>query len=154
MAHKLTPDERLTRLWARIDRTSPDGCWIWTGAVAGAPPHKQGVMLWGGRQEYVSRILYEMEHGAIPYGRYVTHTCGNSLCVNPAHLALDLRRNLNPLDRYANEDNGRHKLTDAQIAQLRDRYAAGGVTQQALADEYGIHYSAVSYIVRGKRRPT
>ena len=153
MAHKLTPDERLTRLWARIDRTSPDGCWIWTGGTVGGHG-KYGVVMWDGKQQPASRILFTLERGIIPKGRYITHTCSNTLCVNPAHLALKLRRDIAPFTRCANEANGRHKLTDQQVAAIRKRYAAGDVTQQALADEYGIHYSAVSYIVRGLRRPT
>lgn len=39
------------------------------------------------------------------------------------------------------------KMCDDIIAKSRD-----GLTQQAIADEYGIHYSTVSLIVRGKRR--
>jgi hypothetical protein len=45
--------------------------------------------------------------------------------------------------------NGRAKLTDDQVALIRNRYAAGGVSQQALADEYGVHQTAIGFVVRG-----
>ncbi len=153
MAHKLTHDERLTRLWARIDRTSPDGCWIWTGGATGSRK-KYGVVRWDGESQLVSRIVYALEYGAIQVGCVVVHTCKNPLCVNPVHLSTALSTEIARALPHRNEQNGRHKLTDAQIAEIRRRYDAGNVTQRALADEYSLHYSQVSLIVRGKRRPT
>jgi DNA-binding transcriptional regulator YiaG len=40
------------------------------------------------------------------------------------------------------------KLTPAQIRSVRKKYTAGGVTQQALATEYGVSQRAISLIVR------
>jgi hypothetical protein len=42
------------------------------------------------------------------------------------------------------------KLTGDQAAAIRRRYAAGGVTQYALAQEFGVDQSVVSDIVRGR----
>ena len=44
------------------------------------------------------------------------------------------------------------KLTDDAVRALRARYAAGGVTQQALADEYGVTQGVVSNIVNRRAR--
>jgi DNA-binding MarR family transcriptional regulator len=44
------------------------------------------------------------------------------------------------------------KLTNEQVTDIRQRYAAGGVTQYALAAEYGIDQGHVSAIVNGKKR--
>lgn len=44
------------------------------------------------------------------------------------------------------------KLSSAQVAEIRSRYAIGGVSQQALADEFGVRQPLVSRIVAGKRR--
>jgi transcriptional regulator with XRE-family HTH domain len=41
------------------------------------------------------------------------------------------------------------RLTDEQVATIRDRYAAGGIQQAALADEYGVGIEQISHIVRG-----
>lgn len=45
--------------------------------------------------------------------------------------------------------NGRAKLTAEQVAIIRTRYAAGGVTQRELAAEFGVTRPMIGYIVRG-----
>jgi hypothetical protein len=47
----------------------------------------------------------------------------------------------------------RAKLTDAQALEIIARYGPGGIiSQQALADEYGVAQPSISLILRGKRR--
>lgn len=46
----------------------------------------------------------------------------------------------------------KQKLTDAQRAEIRERYLAGGVTQMQLAQEYSIHQTRVSDIITGRAR--
>jgi DNA invertase Pin-like site-specific DNA recombinase len=48
------------------------------------------------------------------------------------------------------ERNGGAKLTDAAAAEIRRLYWSGMVSQQALADEYGVSQKAVWRIVNGK----
>jgi transposase-like protein len=43
-------------------------------------------------------------------------------------------------------------LTDEQVVELRRRYAKGGISQRALAREYGICQPHVSHIVAGIER--
>ena len=43
------------------------------------------------------------------------------------------------------------KLTFAQVNEIQARFAAGGITQSALAREYSLSQSAISLLVRGKR---
>jgi DNA-binding XRE family transcriptional regulator len=45
----------------------------------------------------------------------------------------------------------RHKLSEADVLLIRERYAAGGVTQQALADEFGVNQTNIGFIVRNVR---
>jgi uncharacterized protein (DUF433 family) len=54
-----------------------------------------------------------------------------------------------PLKRHG-EAHHNSKLTEAIVRDIRERYAAGGVSQQALADEYGLTQVNVSTIVRQK----
>lgn len=42
------------------------------------------------------------------------------------------------------------KLSPEAADQIRTRYAAGGISQQALADEYGVSQNMVSHIVLGR----
>jgi hypothetical protein len=44
------------------------------------------------------------------------------------------------------------KLTDAQVAEIRTRYASGDVLQRELAAEYGVLQNHISRIVNMVRR--
>lgn len=43
------------------------------------------------------------------------------------------------------------KLSNAQVEDIRQLYAAGGITQAALAQRFGVTQVAVSRYVRGER---
>jgi plasmid maintenance system antidote protein VapI len=43
------------------------------------------------------------------------------------------------------------KLTDQEVAAIRDEYVRGDVSQQKLADKYKVSRSRISHIVTGKR---
>ncbi len=42
-------------------------------------------------------------------------------------------------------------LTAADVAVIRQRYAAGGIFQRELASEFGVRHGTVSKIVKGQR---
>ena len=44
--------------------------------------------------------------------------------------------------------NAKAKLTDEQVSEIRHRYSLGGVSQQKLADEFGVNQTMVGFIVR------
>ena len=46
------------------------------------------------------------------------------------------------------ERNGRAKVTAEQVREIRRRYAAGGTTHQALADEYGVTKTNIRFIIK------
>jgi len=43
--------------------------------------------------------------------------------------------------------HGKAKLTEATVAEMRERFASGSITMTALADLYGVSLSRVSRIV-------
>lgn len=43
------------------------------------------------------------------------------------------------------------KLSDDEVQEIKNRYASGGISQQALADEYNVTQSLISQVVLGKR---
>ena len=53
-----------------------------------------------------------------------------------------------PLRRVRGESHHNAKLTQAEADEIRARYRSGRVSQQAIADEYGIAQRTVSQIVR------
>ena len=67
------------RFWAKVDATSPDGCWPWTAAVS-----KNGYGNLAGLSAH--RVSYELNVGSIPEGLQIDHLCRNTRCVRPDHL--------------------------------------------------------------------
>jgi hypothetical protein len=53
-------------------------------------------------------------------------------------------------DKQVGPDHASARLTGAQAGAIRALYAAGGVSQQAIADLYGVHQGTVSRILLGK----
>ncbi len=69
---------------------SPDGCWRWE-----RPDGRYGRIWHEGRMASAHRLVYELVMGPIPEGLTLDHLCGNTKCVNPAHLEpVTLRENI------------------------------------------------------------
>jgi hypothetical protein len=86
----------------------------------------------------------------------VCHHCDNPPCINPAHLFLGTHAdNVADMDRKGRRrhmngfgEQAHHvKLTDAQVAEIRRRYATGSETQAELADAFGVGQSQIWRIV-------
>jgi hypothetical protein len=117
-------------------------CWVWTGVRT-----KGGYGQLGRR--YAHRYSYELAFGQIPAGMSVRHSCDNPPCVRPDHLSLGTQ-NDNMRDMVARDRQGRAKLTWGQVHDIRQRYEAGGITQQQLADEHGVLRVAIYEILHGR----
>lgn len=151
-ACRLRPVEE--RFWAKVRKSDDrDGCWLWTGTVNhkgyGYITDKPSRTRWS-----VHRLSYVMAFGPIPEGRSVCHRCDTPACVRPEHLWLGSAAD-NTADMMA---KGRHRrihgealrldgLTECTVREIRARYAAGGVSHQALADQYGVAKSTISHVL-------
>ncbi|OZE95082.1 hypothetical protein CH302_19270 [Rhodococcus sp. 15-2388-1-1a] len=129
------------------------GCWLWPHTIADTG---YGTFVHAGTRYGAHRVSHEAFNGPIPDGMCVRHTCDVRACINPAHLIVGTQaENIGDMverDRQCTGmRNGQAKLTDAQIADIRRRYALGGITQYQLADEYSVRQPAISRIVRGLR---
>lgn len=156
-------EERLLR---RVTKT--ETCWLWTGCTA---PYGYGKLLDGTpeqRTRYAHCIAYELFIGPIPDGMLVCHTCDVRNCVNPAHLFLGThadnsadmkakgraatgRRSgayTHPERRMRGEGHPNTPLTEKNVREIRARYAAGNVSQQTLADKYGVCRPTISNVIR------
>lgn len=146
--------DRQQEFWTRVERGKKTECWPWVGTKT-----KGGYGTW--YRTTAHRVAYTELVGPIPPGRIVMHTCDNPPCCNPAHLRLGTQKE-NLADMFAKgregdnrnfgEDHGRHKVTDAQVREIRRLYATGKHSQQALAKKFGVWQSQISRIVLGKNR--
>lgn len=140
------------RFWAKVDRRGSDECWEWKAARDENGYGRFGVA--EGDVRLPHRISYELSEGPIPKGLCVLHDCDNPPCVNPSHLHLGTRsdnhREMVERERLSHgEDHPDSELTESEVVEIRERYVSEGVTQQELADEYGVIRQAVGRIVRG-----
>jgi hypothetical protein len=138
------------RLMAHSIRNAATGCLEWIGSrgpkgYGYISPNETG-------EAVVSRVAWALEHGPIPDGLHVLHTCDNPPCFDTAHLYLgtndDNARDRRERGRSVSapgEANGRAKITAADVAAIRtDRRL-----QRIIATEYGIGQSQVSAIKVG-----
>jgi hypothetical protein len=77
----------IERVFARLDMSDPDACWVWPGSKNDRGYGNVGDGSGGGKQTLlVHRLVYEALVGSIPEGLTLDHLCRNPPCVNPLHL--------------------------------------------------------------------
>lgn len=144
------------RFWTHVARG--DGCWEWQSTR-----HTHGYgLFWDGRKQVrAHRYAWEMEHGPIPPGQSVLHSCDNRRCVRLDHLRLGTQRdNMADMDARCRraptalqgidqrgERNRASKLTHEQVAHIRGMADAGHYHDD-IARQFGVTAENVSYIAR------
>lgn len=133
---------------ARLPRGSPDECWPWPFGKTGLGYGQATV---DGEILYVHRLMFELDHGHPPAG-VVRHSCDNPPCANPAHL-LDGTMQQNTHDMLRNMRMPNCKLDWTKAADIRVKYASGGISQRGLAAEYGVSQRLILRVLQGKSWP-
>ena len=131
----------LERILSKIQLT--DSCWIWTGYKS---PDGYGRSWFKGQARMVTRVLWELLHGNIPFGMHVLHKCDNPPCVNPDHLFLGTLQD-NATDRdnkhrhraLKGSEHPRHKLSESDILNIQIL----DIPSKNIAKLYGLHRSSV-----------
>jgi hypothetical protein len=140
--HQYRAKPKADRFWSKVKKT--ETCWLWTGACKGGkwPYGILGTPVKGAAPESAHRVSWELHYGPIPAEMKVLHRCDNPPCVNPEHLFLGTMKD-NTQDMLQKRRH-KEKLWPAQIAEIIQRYRAGGLSQQQLAKEYGVGQVTIS----------
>jgi len=145
------------RFWAAVIKT--DKCWFFQNIGR----RGYGKILANGKHVRAHRLSWELHFGPVPSGMIVCHHCDNPACVRPDHLFLGTHAH-NAADRNRKGRTSRGSDTapknpmrgewhlnavfkNADIIRIRERYAAGGISQQTIADHYGVLQSTISSII-------
>jgi plasmid maintenance system antidote protein VapI len=139
--------------WSKVAISTPDECWIWQGRK----PEGYGRIFLDGKTYPAHRIAYELTNGPIPEGLLIRHKCDNPPCCNPAHLLPGTLLD-NVMDRvergrtrwFTGENVYCAKLTDENVAYIREQYQLRQMSQPALARKFGVTVAAISSVVRNK----
>lgn len=148
------PAEKL-RIYA--PERGPDECWDWVY------PRKQGEGaypdFWIDGVRYRAHVLaWELANNRkVPDGLVVRHRCDRPICSNHFHLVIGTKaQNTEDMfergrDKLIGEKNASAKLTDRDVIEIRERYAAGGILQRELAEIYGVSKWTILDVVNRKR---
>lgn len=154
----------IARFWSKVNVARyPNQCWEWT-----AGRDKEGYGRFGHRKsgEVLShRIAWEIVNDKLAGDLKVLHSCDNPSCVNPKHLFLGTQAdNVADMIRKGRgatteqrsipkrgDKNHSRKLSSEKVVYIRQRYAAGGITQKQLALEMGVSKATIGLIITRKR---
>jgi hypothetical protein len=110
-----------------------------------------------GKRSMLHRQVFEQRHGYLP--TVVMHTCDNTRCIEPTHLAAGdwgaNNKDRANKGRSAQNVHSRRRLTAEQVAEIRQRFAkrtkfdlVNGVV--ALAREFRVDTGVIYQIASGR----
>lgn len=131
--------EQLVQRFSEKHRTSPSGCWEWTGTHNAA---KYGVFKWHSKATLAHRVSWLIHRGEIG-DLIVCHRCDNPPCVNPEHLFLGTYRD-NVVDMHS---KGRWRypvvFSEDQKGEVRALYRTGKYSQRDLGRMFDTHQANI-----------
>lgn len=149
---RLTWDDEF-RFWCNVDRSNPDGCWLWSGSCNGAG---RAVFKIKSTSYVAARIAYKIEFGRDPGLLHVCHDCtpnpDNIKCVQPKHFWLGTQQE-NSLDHYDKggiPSFGNQRLTLEQMKTIKSYYEQG-ISVSTIAKEFKISRVTVWHIATKRK---
>lgn len=144
-----TPEQRFE---SKVDRSGD--CHLWMGSKN---PEGYGNFHANGKLDKAHRYAYRLANGDFDTALYVCHTCDNPSCVNPDHLFLGTQtKNMHDMMSKGRQhltvgvQNGRAKLNDDAVRQIRTLHKSGDMTTRELAKEFGMGQTSIAEIVANK----
>lgn len=152
---RVSPGEPLR--WAREVAVlfDGDGCLTWP--FSRFPDGYGALVTPDARSSRASRVICTFSHGEPPSSHHeAAHSCGKGHegCVSPKHLRWATKAE-NAADRTDHgthgrgDENGMSKLTEDDVLEIRS--LQGAMTQQAIANLFGVDRTQVGNILRRKQ---
>jgi len=117
-------------------------------------PDKKGYHYFGsnGTRNFIHREMYRIFNEVSIDGKVIRHTCDNPSCINPFHLksgthADNVRDRVKRGRSAIGENHGRHKLTEEQVREIKDRNDISG---KEFARRFGVDKMVIYRIRHGK----
>jgi hypothetical protein len=138
-------------IWKGIAR-SPNECLEWEGTK---DKYGYGIFQKRGQSFRAHRVAFMLAFGKIPKDKVIRHKCDNPACYNPHHLEsgsqADNIRDRNQRNRQARgSKNGRAKLTEDIVADIRRRYIGTARQITEFAKEFQVSKTLVRDIIQFK----
>lgn len=137
--------------WKRVKKIKK--CWIWQGSINNKG---YGIVTYRGKFYLAHRLSFYLTHEFMPKD-CVLHKCDTPLCVNPHHFFVGTRADNNHdrvlKGREGNRKgslNGRAKLNEKLVKDIRKRFETERITKTQLAEEYNVTDTLISWIISRK----
>lgn len=143
-------DERLKIIFDSKYKIIANGCWEWMGGR-----DKDGYANLGDKGRKAHRYSFQRFNGKIPEKMCVCHSCDNPWCVNPRHLFLgtqaqNIKDKVDKKRQAKGGKNGRSKLTESLVINIRIEYLERKVSTYDLSKKYGISQPVVWNVIKRK----
>ena len=139
------PQDEKARFLSKVKEVS-SGCHEWQ---AGLHRDGYGKFQFRGKTKQAHRVAYTLFVGSIPDERWILHKCDNRLCVNPEHLFLgDSIENIEDMDSKGRRGT-KCPFTEDDARTIKSLLAQG-ISQQKIANAYGVHQTSISGIKLNK----
>lgn len=134
------------RLWSKVAMRGEADCWEWQAGKSAAGYGRISVGGAKGSNQYAHRVAWALTYGD-PGESDVCHHCDNPGCCNPKHLFLGTAKD-NMADKMRKGRARVAKLTRADVDRIR--VLAASRSQLEIGRLYGVSYSTIGSILRGR----
>lgn len=125
-------------------------CWEWLGQIKtdNKGNNPRPYFTYDNKKHLAYRVVFNLFHPDEPLAdkEVVRHTCDNSICCNPTHHERGTHEE-NMADMRKRE---RHGLPHHAVKAIRRLLNAGNMTQQEIADNFGVSRETISAIKQNR----